>query len=220
MKRNKLLSLFAAPYVLWMAVFTIVPIFMVVFYAFTTANSAELIAAGNWREAFTLDNFARMGTYAVVFTRSFKLAIIATAICVLIGYPLAYFMAKEGPGFQKMAMVIIMLPMWMNFLLRTYAWMSILDNSGILNQFFQAVGIIDLGNLLNGWLNDVCAAINTAVLPALKDLPGIGELLPADFLLDAARPTNMKFFKLLNTQGAVVLGMVYNYLPFMILPIY
>lgn len=110
--------------------------------------------------------------------------------------------------------------MWMNFLLRTYAWMSILDNSGILNQFFQAVGIIDLGNLLNGWLNDVCAAINTAVLPALKDLPGIGELLPADFLLDVARPTNMKFFKLLNTQGAVVLGMVYNYLPFMILPIY
>ena len=220
MKRNKLLSLFAAPYVLWMAVFPIVPIFMVVFYAFTTANSAELIAAGNWREAFTLDNFARMGTYAVVFTRSFKLAIIATAICVLIGYPLAYFMAKEGPGFQKMAMVIIMLPMWMNFLLRTYAWMSILDNSGILNQFFQAVGIIDLGNLLNGWLNDVCAAINTTVLPALKDLPGIGELLPADFLLDAARPTNMKFFKLLNTQGAVVLGMVYNYLPFMILPIY
>ena len=220
MKRNKLLSLFAAPYVLWMAVFTIVPIFMVVFYAFTTANSAELIAAGNWREAFTLDNFARRGTYAVVFTRSFKLAIIATAICVLIGYPLAYFMAKEGPGFQKMAMVIIMLPMWMNFLLRTYAWMSILDNSGILNQFFQAVGIIDLGNLLNGWLNDVCAAINTAVLPALKDLPGIGELLPADFLLDVARPTNMKFFKLLNTQGAVVLGMVYNYLPFMILPIY
>ncbi|MBC5721721.1 ABC transporter permease [Flintibacter sp. NSJ-23] len=161
-----------------------------------------------------------MGTYAVVFTRSFKLAIIATAICVLIGYPLAYFMAKEGPGFQKMAMVIIMLPMWMNFLLRTYAWMSILDNSGILNQFFQAVGIIDLGNLLNGWLNDVCAAINTTVLPALKDLPGIGELLPADFLLDVARPTNMKFFKLLNTQGAVVLGMVYNYLPFMILPIY
>lgn len=199
----------AIPYIVWMAVFVVVPLLLIVVYAFT-----------NYDGKFTTENFTNIDVFLQVCGNSLYLAAVATGICLLIAYPFAYFLAQTGPAVRKVAMLFIMLPMWMNFLLRTYAWMSILDNSGILNQFFQAVGIIDLGNLLNGWLNDVCAAINTAVLPALKDLPGIGELLPADFLLDAARPTNMKFFKLLNTQGAVVLGMVYNYLPFMILPIY
>ena len=168
--RNKLPWL-SAPYVVWMALFVVAPIIMVVIYAFSSA-------AGG----FTLANFARMGTYTVVFTRSFKLALIATAICLLIGYPVSYMMSKEGPRFQRIAMVLIMLPMWMNFLLRTYSWMAILENNGLLNQLFQKIGLITLYNNIFG--------------------------------------TDLSYFRMINTQGAVVLGMVYNYLPFMILPIY
>ena len=170
MKNNRL-SRFAIPYVIWMALFVVAPIIMVVIYAFSASVGG-----------FTLDNFAKMGTYTVVFTRSFKLALIATAICVLIGYPVSYKMSKEGPRFQRVAMMLIMLPMWMNFLLRTYAWMSLLENTGLLNRFFEAIGLFDLINGIFG--------------------------------------TNLEYFKMINTQGAVVLGMVYNFLPFMILPIY
>ena len=168
--KNKL-SFLSIPYVIWMALFTVAPIILVVVYAFTSD-------AGG----FTMEHFSDMGTYAVVFGRSFELALIATALCVLIGYPVSYFMAKEGPGFQRIAMLLIMLPMWINFLLRTYAWMAILDNNGLLNRLFQSIGLIDLYNSIFG--------------------------------------TSLEFFPMLNTPGAVVLGMVYNYLPFMILPIY
>ena len=170
MKTNRL-SRFAIPYVIWMAFFVVAPIIMVVIYAFSSADGGA-----------TLSNFAKMGTYTVVFTRSFKLALIATVICVLIGYPVSYMMSKEGPRFQRLAMVLIMLPMWMNFLLRTYSWMAILENNGLLNQLFRKIGLIALYNSVFG--------------------------------------TDLSFFRMINTQGAVVLGMVYNYLPFMILPIY
>ena len=170
MKTNRL-SRFAIPYVIWMALFVVAPIIMVVIYAFSSADGGA-----------TLSNFAKMGTYTVVFTRSFKLALIATVICVLIGYPVSYMMSKEGPRFQRLAMVLIMLPMWMNFLLRTYSWMAILENNGLLNQLFRKIGLIALYNSVFG--------------------------------------TDISFFRMINTQGAVVLGMVYNYLPFMILPIY
>ena len=179
MKNNKL-SRFAIPYVGWMTLFVVLPILMVVIYAFSSA-------AGG----FTLENFARMGTYTVVFTRSFKLALIATAVCLIIGYPIAYMMSKEGPRFQRVGMVLIMLPMWMNFLLRTYSWMSILENNGFLNQLFRSIGLIDLYNNI---------AMHFSANPA--------QYVPIDH------------FQMINTQGAVVLGMVYNYLPFMILPIY
>ena len=168
--KNKLSHL-AIPYVIWMALFVVAPIIMVVIYAFSSADGG-----------FTLANFGKIGTYAVVFGRSFKLAIIATVICLAIGYPVSYMMSKEGPRFQRIAMVLIMLPMWMNFLLRTYSWMSILENNGLLNQLFQKIGLIALYNQVFG--------------------------------------TDLSYFRLINTQGAVVLGMVYNYLPFMILPIY
>ena len=177
--KNKL-SGFAVPYVVWMALFVVIPIIIMGVYAFTTA-------------AFdgTLENFSSMGTYVSVFLRSFRLAIIATLVCLLIGYPLSYMMAKEGPRFQKLAMVLIMLPMWMNFLLRTYSWMSILENNGLLNQLFQQIGIIDLYNAI-----------------------------AVHFAADPAAYVPITYFKMIGTQGAVVLGMVYNYLPFMILPIY
>ena len=170
MKKNKR-SLLAVPYVVWMALFVVAPIIMVVVYAFSTASGG-----------FTLDNFTRMGTYTVIFTRSFKLALIATLVCLLIGYPLSYIMAREGPRFQRVGMMLIMLPMWVNFLLRTYSWMSILEKNGLINQFFSAIGLFDLINAVFG--------------------------------------TDIEYFHMIGTQGAVVLGMVYNYLPFMILPIY
>ncbi len=165
------LSRFAIPYVIWMALFVVAPIVLVVVYAFS-----------NDLGGFTLENFSKMGTYAVVFGRSFKLALIATFVCLLIGYPVSYLMSREGERFQRAAMVLIMLPMWINFLLRTYSWMSILENNGLLNQVFQKTGLLSLYNSLFG--------------------------------------TSLEYFPMMNTQGAVVLGMVYNYLPFMILPIY
>ena len=168
--KNKLSGL-AFPYVIWMALFVVIPILIMGVYAFTTTEFAA-----------TMDNFARMGAYMSVFVRSFRLAIIATLVCLLIGYPMAYVMAKEGPQFQRVAMALIMLPMWMNFLLRTYSWMSILEKNGLMNQFFSAIGLFDLINGLFG--------------------------------------TNITHFQMIGTSGAVVLGMVYNYLPFMILPIY
>ena len=156
--KNKL-SRFAVPYEVWMAIFVVAPILIMVIYAFSSSEGG-----------FTLDNFVQMGGYTQVFLRSFKLAIIATLICLVIGYPVSYLMSREGPAFQRTAMVLIMLPMWMNFLLRTYAWMSILENHGFLNQILALVGI--------------------------------GPL------------------HIINTDAAVILGMVYNFLPFMILPIF
>ncbi len=177
--KNKL-SRFALPYVGWMALFVVVPILMMVWYAFTNSDMA-----------LTGDNFTSMGVYMPVFVRSFRLAFIATLVCLLIGYPMAYLMAKEGAGFQRVAMALIMLPMWMNFLLRTYSWMSILENNGLLNQLFRNIGLIDLYNSI---------AIRFATDPALYE--------------------PITHFQMIGTSGAVVLGMVYNYLPFMILPIY
>lgn len=168
--KNKL-SRFAVPYEVWMAIFVVAPIVIMVVYAFSSADGG-----------FTLDNFVQMGGYTEVFLRSFKLAIIATMICLLIGYPVSYLMSREGASFQRTAMVLIMLPMWINFLLRTYSWMAILENNGLLNQLFRKIGLIALYNNIFG--------------------------------------TDISFFRMINTQGAVVLGMVYNYLPFMILPIY
>ena len=149
----------AVPYVFWMAVFVVIPLVLIVVYAFT-----------NFDGEFTLENFDNIDVFLQVFGNSVVLALIATAICLLIAYPFSYFLAQEGPIFRKVAMLLIMLPMWMNFLLRTYAWMSILENNGFLNQFLA--------------------------------LFGIGPL------------------HLINTDIAVVLGMVYNFLPFMILPIF
>ena len=165
------LSRFAVPYVVWMAIFVVAPIVIMVVYAFAGSEGG-----------FTLDNFVQMGGYAAVFGRSFKLALIATAICLLLGYPVAYLLSREGERFRRTAMVLIMLPMWMNFLLRTYSWMALLENNGLLNQLFRKIGLIALYNSVFG--------------------------------------TDISFFRMINTQGAVVLGMVYNYLPFMILPIY
>ncbi len=152
-------KLCAAPYLIWMLVFILVPLLMVVYFAFTDAD-------GN----FTLDYVANVAQYSEIFVRSIWLALIATVICLLIAYPLAYILIGLHKNTQGTMLLIVMLPMWMNFLLRTYAWMTLLGNNGLINSF---LGLFGLGP-----------------------------------------------FKLLNTEGAVVLGMVYNYLPFMILPIY
>ena len=158
-------------YVVWMAIFVVAPLVLVVVYAFTAKDGS-----------FTLANFSNMNQYLGVFGNSFFLAVVATLICILVGYPLAYLLARENSRIRGAAMMLIMLPMWMNFLLRTYSWMTILENNGLLNQLFQKIGLISLYNHIFG--------------------------------------TNLEYFPMMNTQGAVVLGMVYNYLPFMILPIY
>ena len=166
--RNRSLAI---PYVVWMAVFVIAPLLLIVVYAFTAKDGGV-----------TLSNFSNMGQYFPAFRHSFVLAVTATVICILIGYPLAYFLSKEGVLVRKVAMMLIMLPMWMNFLLRTYAWMSLLDDNGLINQFLSGIGFFRLINTLFG--------------------------------------TDLTCFHMINTQGAIVLGMVYNFLPFMIMPIF
>ncbi|MDR0821082.1 MAG: ABC transporter permease [Oscillospiraceae bacterium] len=148
----------AAPYFFWLTVFVIAPLIIVVVFAFTGENGGV-----------TLDNFKSMWEFRPVFAASFRLAFYATAICLLISYPIAYVVSRETPQVQSVFMVLLMVPMWINFLLRTYAWMSILENNGLLNK--------------------------------LLVLLGIGKV------------------SIINTEAAVALGMVYNYLPFMLLPI-
>lgn len=153
------LKYFSAPYLVWMVVFIVVPLLMIVYFAFTTDD-------GN----FTIKYISDVGQYANIFVRSIWLSLIATAICLIIAYPVAFILSRMDKHKQGTMLMIVMLPMWMNFLLRTYAWMTILGNNGIINHLLNLVG------------------------------------------LDSV--------KLINTSGAVVLGMVYNYLPFMILPLY
>ena len=149
----------SAPYLVWMAIFIIVPMALVVIFAFTDQ-------AGR----FTLQNLAGVGQYSNVFLRSIWLGAVATVISLLLGYPLAYIIARSAARRQSALIMLVMLPMWMNFLLRTYAWMTLLEDNGIINSALASLG-----------------------------LPGL---------------------HMINTQGAVVLGMVYNYMPYMILPLY
>lgn len=149
----------SAPYLVWMTVFIAVPLLMIAVFAFTTNDGA-----------FTIKNIQDVGQYANIFFRSIWLSVIATVICLLISYPVAFILSRMEKHQQATMLMIVMLPMWMNFLLRTYAWMTLLGNNGVINY--------------------------------LLGLMGLGPV------------------KLINTSGAVVLGMVYNYLPFMILPLY
>ena len=161
MKENSSLlsKLLAAPYLLWMLIFILVPLAMVAYFAFTTADGA-----------FTLENLKTVGQYTNIFVSSIQLAAIATVICLVISYPVALILTRMDKSVQSTILMLVMLPMWMNFLLRTYAWMTLLGNNGIIN--------------------------------AILEFIGIGSV------------------KLLNTKGAVVLGMIYNYIPYMILPLY
>ena len=165
-----------APYSAWALLFIVVPLLFVAYYAFTD-NSFH----------FTSDNITRfftatsqitddtgatreMHTYLVIFFRSLKLAVISTVICLAAGYPMAYLLSRASDQTQKILITLIMIPMWMNFLIRTYAWMTILQDTGILNSLLRSIGL---------------------------------------------RPVHV-----IGTETAVVIGMVYDYFPYMILPIY
>ena len=164
-----------APYSVWAVLFIVVPLFFVAYYAFTDQQFA-----------FTTENLARfftatsqitdeagtreVHTYLLIFWRSLKLAVISTIICLVMGYPFAYMISKASARTQSILITLIMIPMWMNFLIRTYAWMTILQDTGILNGF---LGLLGLGKV-----------------------------------------------HIIGTESAVVIGMVYDYFPYMILPIY
>ncbi len=150
----------SGPYILWMVLFTVIPLAIVVYYAFT-----DSITGG-----FTLKNIASMGTYVPIFLRSIWLAVVSALICLVLGYPVAWCIAQTKPLTQRFLYMLVMLPMCISFLLRTLAWVSLLEDTGIINRF--------LGQL------------------------GVGPL------------------RLVRNDGAVILGMVYNYLPYMIMPLY
>ena len=159
MKKNKSLLL-SGPYILWMVVFTLIPLGVVGYYALTDPDTG----------AFSFSNLQDLGTYLPVLWQSVWYSLISAFICLLLGYPVAYFIAHRKPLAQKILYMLVMLPMCMSFLLRTLAWVGLLQDTGIINR--------------------------------LLGLVGIGPI------------------SMIRTPGAVILGMVYNYLPYMILPLY
>ena len=131
MKKGSLFQrMAAAPHIVWMVMFIVAPMLFVLYFAFTDTNGS-----------FSLSNITTLSQYGNVFVLSIAFAFIATLICLLIGYPLAYFMARSSKRMQKMLMVLIMLPMWCNLLIRTYALMALLDNGGLLNSFLESIGL-------------------------------------------------------------------------------
>ena len=159
--RSLLAKYAASPHIVWAILFIIAPLIFVGYYALTDANGA-----------FSLSNLAEFFSpaYFKIFLRSVRLALISTLICLLLGYPIAYFISRSKPKTQRLLILLLMLPMWMNFLIRTYAIMVIVQDTGIINTFLANFGIAPM--------------------------------------------------HILGTETAVVLGMVYDYLPYMILPIY
>ena len=160
MKKRTLLERMAStPHLVWMVLFIVAPLIFVAYYAFTTPEGT-----------FTLDNLFALGDHAGTFGFSVCMSLISTVICLLIGYPLAYCISRAGARAQKILIMLIMLPMWMNLLIRTYSMMAILDDGGFLNNMLMSLG-----------LNPV---------------------------------------HIVGTSGAVIFGMVYNFLPYMVLPIH
>lgn len=162
--RNKNLSFAAYPYVVWSAIFIVIPLLLIVFFSFTSKVDGRFI--------FSFENFQRLfePIYFTVFIRSIWLAVLSTVLCLILGYPIAYIISKLPIKGRNMLILLFILPMWMNFLLRTYAWMAILGRDGLINTLLGYIGI--------------------------------GPI------------------KMLYTDGAILLGMVYNFLPFMVIPIY
>ena len=159
MKKNKSVLL-SAPYIIFMVIFTLIPLGVVGFYALTDPDTG----------AFSLRNIRELGMYMPVLWQSILYSLVSAFICLLLGYPVAYYIAQCKPITQKLLYMLVMLPMCMSFLLRTLAWVGLLQDTGIINNFLE-------------WI-------------------GLGRL------------------RMIRTPGAVILGMVYNYLPYMILPLY
>lgn len=163
-KNNGSSTLPASPYIVWSTLFIVIPLIIIVFFSFTQETASGY--------SFTLENFKRVlnSQYISVFRRSLVLAFQSTVLCLILGYPVAYFISKMKSNRRNILIMLFIVPMWMNFLLRTYAWLPILGKNGVINNFLSAIGL----NTIN----------------------------------------------ILYTDAAVLLGMVYNFLPFMILPIY
>ena len=162
MKKQSLLSkLVGAPYIVWSAIFIVIPLAIVVYYSFTDRSGAA-----------TLDNFKTIADpgFINIFWKSIRFSVIATCICLFIAYPFAYSVAKMKKSTQSMMMLLIMLPMWMNLIIRTYSLVNLLEKNGLINSFLKSVGFSPI--------------------------------------------------EMMGTSGAIIFGMVYNYLPYMILPIY
>ena len=160
---------YSAPYIVWSLIFVVVPMLMVAFYGLTVVGEDGSFI-------FSLENFKRFFTplYLGVLGRSALYAAISTVICIILGYPAALILSSKDLKHKSVMMFLIVIPMWMNLLLRTYSWLSLLENEGLINQFLRFIGILG----------------------------------------------SEEYIQFLYGEGAVIFGMVYNFLPFMILPIY
>ncbi|MBR5794528.1 MAG: ABC transporter permease [Erysipelotrichaceae bacterium] len=156
----------AVPYIVWSALMLVLPMALIALYSFT--NQGNTIISFS----FTLEHYVKFFTdpdFLLILWRSFVIAVKTTIICLFIGYPVAYFIARSNPKLQSILVLSITIPMWINALVRTYAWIGLLSDGGIIQQILAFIGFKDV--------------------------------------------------QLLYTEGAVLLGMVYNFLPFMILQI-
>ena len=158
-KRSAFERIVAAPYILWSAIFIVAPLLFVLYFALTDRSGA-----------FTLENLLSLSSYSHTFVMSLGFSLIATVVCLLIGYPLAYCMARTSARTRSILMVLLMLPMWISLLIRTYSLMALLDNGGLVNKFITMLGFEKM--------------------------------------------------TIIGTDAAVILGMVYDFLPYMVLPIY
>lgn len=160
MKKQSLFErICAVPHAVWSVMFIIAPLMFVVYFALTDRNGD-----------FTLENLLSLGSYSHTFLMSIGFSLIATTVCLLVGYPLAYCMSRTGERARGVLTVLLMLPMWISLLIRTYSLMALLDNGGIISTFIQKLGFSKL--------------------------------------------------TFIGTEGAVILGMIYDFLPYMVLPIY
>ena len=158
-KRSLLERAAAVPHLVWIVLFILGPLLFVLYFAFTDTKGS-----------FSFSNIELLSSYSHIFFLSICFALVATAFCLLIGYPLAFFMARSKPSTQKLLMLLLMLPMWISLLIRTYSLMTLLDNGGLVNSLLTAMGFDTVS--------------------------------------------------IVGTGGAVILGMVYDFLPYMVLPIY
>ena len=147
------------PYIIWMILFTIIPLAMIVYFAFTNSDGG-----------FSLENLGQSAVHIPTLVKSIYLAAISTAVCLVLAYPFAYYISRKSYSNQKMMVMLVMLPMWMNFLLRTHALSALIEDNGVINTLLMSIGLDPI--------------------------------------------------QMINTQGAVVFGMVYNYLPYMIMTLY
>lgn len=173
-RRNRVLAFLVSPGAFWVFMFFLVPSMLIVVYSFLLRDSGGGViwqfSLEAWQKLFEVPEDRLVNDFLIIFARSIWWAILTTIVCLIVGYPLAFFISRQPAAHQSAYLFLILIPFWTNFLVRTYAWKFILNNNGLLNTFLQSL--------------------------------------------------ELKRIAIINTPTAVIIGLVYGSLPFMVLPLY